>query len=193
MHFIANNKKVLLFTWATTAVPCTAMIFCAIPYLQGPPPDTGAKVIIYLIFACGMPLFIWIVMFIVWLIDLYTFKKNLVYEPFKIFFERNGFEERWVDSEYLRVVSKGMFGTFCNKRMVCRINVQSKDVLDFVIYDLDADKLKKQRQSSYRANGFDLEEPKFYDGLACKSFYRTKKLTAEKISSELEALIRKYE
>ena len=71
--------------------------------------------------------------------------------------------------------------------------MKSLDVLDFIIYDLDTEKINKKWQSSYKANPFDLEEPRFFDGLVCKNFYRTKELTAEKVTSELEALIRQYE
>lgn len=116
------------------------------------------------------------------------------YKPFADFFAQHGFEVIWVDvNKYWSMAEKVACGTFLNKKIICRIDERNMDRMDFIIYELDPDKVKANQKGIIFRNPFNMEEPRFFGGAVYKSFNRTKKLTTEVISTELESLIRKYE
>ncbi|WP_018343781.1 hypothetical protein [Cytophaga aurantiaca] len=192
INFLIRNKKSLGAMWAVTTIAFTAMFFIAIPFLNGPQPSGDEKLLLISITAIGLPLFFCLIMYIKSGIYNYKLNKNIRFEPYTEFFKRNGFVQTWIDTDsYSTIAEKAVVGKLLDKNIICRIDEKHMDRMDFVIYGLNSDKTKANR--SYIRNVFDLQEPRFYEGIIYKSFNKTKILTAESISSELETLIKKYE
>lgn len=168
--------------------------FAALPFIGAITPTAEEKWIMIFFSTVGMPLFCCLVLYLVFSIHSHKLRKNIKYQPFADFFVEYGFALEWVDvNKYWSMAEKAVCGSFLNKKIICRIDEKNMDRMDFIIYGLHPDKVKANKKSIIFRNPFDMEEPRFFDGAVYKSFNRTKTLTAEIVTTELETLIHKYE